>query len=133
MPTANNMAQLKRMIRQQMKSAMVDAQKAMYKKTQDETQGFYSQGNPELYERTGALGRTPQTTPISETENGASFEIYLDQSHVYGTGQDLKAMSALLPAAESGSYGILGRSGFWNRAESTFQRTLDSSMKKYFE
>lgn len=133
MAEIKNMMQLKKMLQKQMKNAMRDAQKQMYKKTQDEVQSFYSQGSPEVYERTGALGNTPQTTPLQETGNSASFDIYLDKSHIYGTGRDLQSMSELLPAAESGGYGILGKPGFWQRSEASFQQTLDTSMRKYFK
>lgn len=132
MATFSNMAALKKAIQKEAKAAMRDAQKKMYTKTQQEVQDFYSQGSPYVYKRTGALGNTPQTTPIQESGDTISYEIYLDQSHKYDTGRDLRSMSATLPAAEAGDYGILGKPGFWQRSEGEFQDILDSAMAQHF-
>mgnify|MGYP000428165791 CR=1 FL=1 len=55
MATFSSMAALKRAIQQEAKAAMKEAQTKMLKKTKEETQGYYSQGNPTIYERTGAF------------------------------------------------------------------------------
>lgn len=132
MPRITSIAQLKSVLNRQMQRAMREIQKEAYRKTRDDVKEFYSSGSPLIYERTGALGETPQTTPMQSSGSKASFTIYLDQSHNYSTGRDLTSMSALLPAAENGGYGILGKPGFWQKSESDIQDTIDSIMGSYF-
>lgn len=50
MATFSSMAALKRAIQQEAKAAMKEAQTKMLKKTKEETQGYYSQGNPTIYD-----------------------------------------------------------------------------------
>ncbi|WP_373219168.1 hypothetical protein [Ruminococcus sp. 5_1_39BFAA] len=132
MPVVKSMAQLKSLLQRQMVKAMQEVQKEAYKRTKDDVQDFYSGGSPVVYQRTGALGNTPQFTPLKSSGNSASFSIYLDQSHNYSTGRDLVSMSALLPVAESGGYGILGKPGFWQKSEADIEEVLNSVMSKYF-
>lgn len=132
MPTIKSIEQLNALLKRQMVKAMKEVQKEAYKKTKDDVQDFYSSGSPVVYERTGALGNTPQFTPLRTSGNSASFSIYLDQSHQYSTGRDLVSMPSLLPVAEGGGYGILGKPRFWQKSEADIEEVLNSVMSKYF-
>ena len=120
---------------------MKEAQTKMLKKTKEETQGYYSQGNPTIYERTGALGNSPQTTALQGSGDFLSFEVYLDEGTAYEVPNSAFTSRGfasyfttpeIFEAAESGSYHTLGKSGFWKRSESEFQNILDSAMEHHF-
>ncbi|OUM19659.1 hypothetical protein [Butyricicoccus porcorum] len=133
MPTATNMQQLKEMLQSELKNAMQEVNKESLKIMKRETGNFYkSSVPPAKYRRTYALSRTPRTTTVSSLGNLAGFEAYLDQNHTYSTGRDLRAMSALLPAAEAHTYGIKGNGGFWRRSESAIGQKLKETMKSHF-
>lgn len=141
MATFSSMAALKRAIQQEAKAAMKEAQTKMFKKTKEETQGYYSQGNPTIYERTGALGNSPQTTALQGSGDFLSFEVYLDEGTAYEVPNSAFTSRGfasyfttpeIFEAAESGSYHTLGKSGFWKRSESEFQNILDSAMEHHF-
>lgn len=80
--TAKNMKELEQMLLKEMRKAMNVASERMLADMYDETGGFYTQGNPKMYQRTGALGDTPKTTAVSSSGNVVSFKAYLDTSGV---------------------------------------------------
>lgn len=139
--TANNMKQLNAMMMKELRKAMnVVSDKAladMYEETGD----FYTQGEPKMYERTGALGDTPKTTSITTVGNEASFEAYLDTKHNYTTGSNPN-MEDVLKLANYGTpfttknggkaKATLGKKGFWERSEKKIEKTLDDTMSKFF-
>lgn len=140
--TAKNMKELEQMLLKEMRKAMNVASERMLADMYDETGGFYTQGNPKMYQRTGALGDTPKTTAVSSSGNVVSFKAYLDTSGGYTTG-DNPSMTQVLDLAnygkpwttKSGSPArtTLGKKGFWERAEKKMQRTLDRTMRQFFK
>lgn len=139
--TAKNMKELEQMLLKEMRKAMNVASEKMLADMHDETSDFYTQGNPKIYQRTGALGDTPKTTAVSSSGNIVSFRAYLDTSGGYTTG-DNPSMTQVLNLAnygkpwttESGNpaRATLGKKGFWERAEKKMQRTLDRTMGQFF-
>lgn len=139
--TAKNMKELEQMLLKEMRKAMNVASERMLADMYDETGGFYTQGNPKMYQRTGALGDTPKTTAVSSSENVVSFKAYLDTSGGYTTG-DNPSMTQVLDLANYGkpwttksgspARATLGKKGFWERAEKKMQRTLDRTMRQFF-
>lgn len=79
----------------------------------EETQGYYA-GSPRLYTCTGNLGRSPRTSGVQSGGSSAGFDAYLE------------------PGDYSGSYHVLGNSGFWARAESRIGEDFYSSMASHF-
>lgn len=141
MPEARNMAQLERMLLNQMQKAMSVASEKMLADTMEETYAFYTQGKPKIYIRTGALGDSPKTTALSVNGKTISFEVYLDKNLGYEVPNtaftdrgyaSYFSGAQVLSAAENGKAHILGKSGFWKRSEETFQKTLDSTMRQFF-
>lgn len=138
---ANNMAELEKMLLKEMKKAMqVSAQKSladMYEETGD----FYTGGDPDIYERTGALGDTPRTTEVSTSGNEVSYKAYLEKTGGYTTG-DNPSMEQVLNLANYGdawttSSGkkarpVVGKSGFWERAERKIEKDLNDTMSSFF-
>lgn len=139
--TAKNMKELEQMLLKEMRKAMNVASERMLADMYDETGGFYKQGNPKMYQRTGALGDTPKTTAVSSSGNVVSFKAYLDTSGGYTTG-DNPSMTQVLDLANYGkpwttksgnpARATLGKKGFWERAEKKMQRTLDRTMRQFF-
>ncbi len=139
--TATNMRQLEQMLLKEMRKAMIVTSDKVLADMYDETGSFYAQGKPKMYKRTGALGDTPKTTPISSSGNVISFGAYLDTSGGYTTG-DNPSMTQVLNLANYGKPWItksgspardtLGKRGFWERAEKKMQKTLDRTMRRFF-
>ena len=140
--TANNMNELERILMFQVRKAMNVASQKSLRDMDEETWGFYTKGQPKVYQRTGALGDTPKVTNVSSSTNEATFVAYLDQSHNYTTGDD-PTMGQVLDLA---NYGIpwktgsgalarptVGKSGFWERAEKKMEKTLDDTMSQFFD
>lgn len=140
--TANNMKQLEQMLLKESKKAMEVASKKILADMYDETGKFYTSGKPKMYERTGALGDTPKTTAISTVGNEVSFNAYLDTFGGYTTG-DNPSMTQVLNLANYGkawitkggrpARDVLGKRGFWERAENKMEEELDRTMKQFFD
>ena len=130
--TAHSMAELERMLMDELTDAMNEASVLMWKDTQDEVTAFYSQGTPKKYiPRTHTLERTPDATPVVTSGKQVSFEVYLHDDFGYSTGTF--SMADVLKNAEAHTAGILGKPGFWQRSEAKMQKTLDSVLGKHFK
>lgn len=142
MATAKNMHELRNMLMKEMRKAMTVAQKKMEADMYEETGGFYTGGEPKMYERTGALGDTPRTTSVDINGDTLSFDAYLDQRHQYTTGSD-PTMGQVLDLANydirfktrggANARPVVGKRGFWERAESKMEKTLNNTMKDFFD
>lgn len=137
MPVAKNMTELKKILNKEMRKALqVTAAKAEADMFQ-ETAGFYTQGTPKMYVRTGALGDTPKTTSIIDNGDSLEFEAYLDTSEGYTTGKNPSMHDVLSVANDHGDNHAdlrhpLGKQGFWNRAEKKIEQDLNNTMRSFF-
>lgn len=139
---AKNMAELEQMIMKEMKKAMNVASNKALADMHEETGGFYTQGNPSMYERTGALGDTPRTTAVSQSGNSVSFKAYLDTSHRYSTG-DNPSMEDVLNLANYGqpwstksgaqARATVGKKGFWERAKKKMGNDFYKTFSSFFK
>lgn len=134
---ANNMNQLNNMLMKELRKAMTVASDKMLADMYGETGKFYTKGNPKIYKRTGALGDTPKTSPLTSSLTSVggvvSFNAYLDQTHQYTTGTF--TMGQVLERAESTHFraGILGKPKFWQASEKKMERTFNQTMRKFFK
>lgn len=138
---ATNMSQLEKMLMSRMQKAMSVASKKIEADVMEETWNFYTGGSPTMYVRTGALGNTPKVTGLTSGGKSVSFDVYLDDSGGYSTG-DNPSMAQVLQLADRGipwttSSGAtarptVGKGGFWERSEKKFQKTLNEVMKSFF-
>lgn len=119
--TVNSLAALEKQLMDKLSEAMNEAGAQMWIDTDEEVKDFYSQGEPK-YVRTGKLGSTPSSTPVSVSGKSVSFEIYLDSSRGYSTGSF--SMSEVLTNAEAHTAGIVGKPGFWERSKKKMEATL---------
>lgn len=142
MATAKNMKQLNNMLMKELRKASHVVSEKMLGDMYEETGGFYTSKEPKVYERTGALGDTPRTTAITSTTTDSggevSFKAYLDKDHQYTTGIR-PSMATVLKHANTGGdrsnppmRAVVGKSGFWERAEEKMEKSLNDTMDKYF-
>lgn len=141
MPTANNVAELEKMIMDQVQKAMQATQVKIKADMLKETKAFYSQGSPILYTRTGQLGNSPRTTPVVMGGNSASFEAYLQLGsyHVPNEAFTSRGWASyfspleVMTAAEAGTAHIKGKSGFWERSLQHMERDINTVFGRYFK
>lgn len=116
----------------QLSAGMVEVQNEADKIMKENIDDFYSRKpSANGYQRTGALGRTPRTTMNRTGATTVSMRAWLNQSHIYSTGRDLRPMARMLPEAESGGYGIVGKPGFWARSENEIQTAAQMILLSY--
>lgn len=97
----------------------------------EELEGFYNGGTPLYYRRTYTLRNTPQVTDQYCSSNSAGVTLSLNQDISYGTGNFTGA--EVIDAAEHGTAGIVGQSGFWQRSEYRIKETVDDVLSKNFK
>lgn len=140
MPTATSMAGLLDMISKEVKAAMEETNAKALTNMREETQGFYSIGNPVLYTRTGMLGNSPRTDPVSGGGLQYSFSFYLErppypESNPVFTSRGYASYFSplqVLNAAEYHFAHVLGRPGFWHRAELKTERDFIRAFSSRF-
>ena len=129
--TAHSMAELEKMLMDEITDAMNEASVQMWQDTQNEVTAFYSQGTPKKYiPRTHTLERTPDATPVVTSGKQASFEVYLHDDFGYSTGTF--SMADVLKNAEAHTAGILGKPGFWEASKKKMETTFENVMSKHF-
>ena len=145
MPVAKNMKQLNDMLMRELKSTMKKVRKKSKEDMKEATKWFYDGGEPEMYVRTGELGKTPRVTyndSHAYTYGGeVSFTAYLDDSYVYTTG-DQPDMGKVLDLANNGIKWItsggyyardtVGNQKFWERAEENIEKDFEGALSKTF-
>jgi hypothetical protein len=143
---ATSLDQLNQQLLNRLKKAMNVANTKILSDMYQETGSFYTQGHPEVYIRTGALGDSPRTTSSTISKGGlggsVSFEAYLNQSLGYQTPNPAFTSIGLashfsdtevLESAENHEANIKGKPGFWKRSESKFQKELNSAIRQFFK
>lgn len=134
-----NMGELETALMSEIRKAMTVVNEKTLADMQEETWGFYSGTQPQIYERTGALGDTPRTTALQVSGNGVSFRAFLDMNHRYTTGK-YPTMQDVLNLANYGtttsSVGYLrqnvGNAGFWERANTKMYRSFNDTLATFF-
>lgn len=91
---------------------MNDVSKKGLQTAKENVQGFYT-GAPVMYQRTGALGESPETTGVSSSGSTISTEILLNDTYSYNTGT--WTTPQIMKAAETGSGNLVGSPGFWEK------------------
>ncbi len=93
----------------------------------EDIEGFYIQGNPKVYRRTGAYGDSPNSDPPSGSNGNYNYNIRLDDPE-YHTGT-YDGHTVLEQAQFKGS-GILGRAGTWYEAEEDIKNAIIKNFSK---
>lgn len=147
--SANNMAQLNRLLRDHAVKAMRVISKKSEEILYEETAGFYADTEPDVYIRTGHLGDTPRITPIEigleDSRTTVGFKALLDTDYTYDTGSEPTMEDVLHLANPSfdSSYvfsvndgnlrPVVGNEDFWVRANKRIQEMAESEMAKFFK
>lgn len=120
--------EIKKDIRRKLKSSIDEITERAEDIMNEELEGFYNGGTPVYYKRTYTLRNTPQVTDQYCSSNSAGVTLSLNQDISYGTGNFTGA--EVIDAAEHGTAGIVGRSGFWERSEDRIKETVDDVISK---
>lgn len=132
---ATSMAQLEQQLSNQMRKAMTVANVKAEADLFEETAKFYTGGTPVMYQRTGQLGSTPMTTPVTGGGKQYSFKAYLNESGGYSTGKKPGMLQVLILANYGGYPGLrptVGKGGFWQSAEQKIQKDLNTTFASFF-
>lgn len=141
MKKATSMAELERMIMDEMQRAMTVVHAKSEQDTRNEVQSFYSQGSPTIYKRTGKLGSSVRSKGVSRSGKRVSFFIWLDRTYNYTVPNpdfiekgfaSYFSTPMVFEAAEAGTANIKGKSGFWARSEEKIESNLNSTFASFF-
>ena len=122
--------EIKKDLRKQLRNTINEVANRSEEIMHDEIEGFYAGGTPVYYNRTGTLGTTPQITDKYCNSNEAGVTASLNQNISYSTGYFSGAQ--VIDAAEHGTSGIVGRSGFWARSENRIKDAVDEAVANNF-
>ena len=141
MKAASSMAELEKMIMDDMYKAMSVARTKAEQDTKDEVQSFYSQGSPKIYKRTGKLGQSVRANGANRGGKTVEFTVWLDQALTYlvpnpaFTSRGFASYFTtpeIFEAAEGGTSGVQGRPGFWARSFEKIKSDTDDALSMYF-
>lgn len=140
MPSASSLGALEAMIRAEALAAMHELNSKALQDMQEETQGFYSQGSPTIYTRTGQLGSSPRVTGVSGGMHDFSFTMYLEHPsytvpNPAFTSRGYASYFSPLQAMNAAEYhfaNVKGRPGFWHRSELKVERDLQRIFSSHF-
>lgn len=122
--TFTNSSSLIAALQKEMQSKMEHAEQRIHYKALENAEVFYSQGNPNWYDRTGKYGDAPDSTGVIGGGNHLEAEIYMNPAgHGYTTGTF--SAKEVWTAAETGSAGVLGKSGRWAQTEEDAEKILN--------
>ena len=121
----------KNLIEKNVRSGMNAAGDEVKPTFEDNVTEYYSVGNPVIYDRTGTLLESPNTTPVSGGGNHFEFKVEMQDSISYHTGTYTGAQ--VIDATEQGHSGTLGRHGYFAKTEAEIPEIVDRNMSKYLK
>lgn len=123
--------EVKNLIEKNVRSGMNAARDEVKPTFEDNVTEYYSVGNPVIYDRTGTLLESPNTTPVSGGGNHFEFKVEMQDSISYHTGTYTGAQ--VIDATEQGHSGTLGRHGYFAKTEAEIPEIVDRNMSKYLK
>lgn len=134
--TFKNEAQLKKFLVEKCVRAVSNTERKVHEEFAGNLNQFYTEFHPDVYERTGALFGSLESTGAIQTGNGAIAEVYFDTPS-YNTGT-WSGETVLNVAMESGvpHGGWTGGTAIWNESMENFggeigvERLLIAELKK---
>lgn len=121
----------KNLIEKNVRSGMDAARDEVKPTFEDNVTEYYSVGNPVIYDRTGTLLESPNTTPVSGGGNHFEFKVEMQDSISYHTGTYTGAQ--VIDATEQGHSGTLGKHGYFAKTEAEIPEIVDRNMSKYLK
>ena len=119
------------LIEKNVRSGMDAARDEVKPTFEDNVTEYYSVGNPVIYDRTGTLLESPNTTPVSGGGNHFEFKVEMQDSISYHTGTHTGAQ--VIDATEQGHSGTLGKHGYFAKTEAEIPEIVDRNMSKYLK
>lgn len=121
----------KNLIEKNVRSGMNAARDEVKPTFEDNVTEYYSVGNPVIYDRTGTLLESPNTTPVSGGGNHFEFKVEMQDNISYHTGTYTGAQ--VIDATEQGHSGTLGKHGYFAKTEAEIPEIVDRNMLKYLK
>ena len=123
--------EVKGLVEKDVESGMNAARDEVEEKLEDNVLGYYDIGNPVMYQRTGMLLESPNTTPVSGGGNHFEFKAEMEENISYHTGTFSGA--EVIDATEQGHSGTLGKHGYFAKTEAEIPEIVDRNMSKYLK
>lgn len=124
--------EVKNLIEKNVRSGMDAARDEVKPTFEDNVTEYYSVGNPVIYDRTGTLLESPNTTPVSGGGNHFEFKVEMQDSISYHTGNF--SGSDVIEATETGAFGnTLGNHRYFEATRKTVPEIVDRNMSKYLK
>ena len=123
--------EVKNLIEKNVRSGMDAARDEVKPTFEDNVTEYYSVGNPVIYDRTGTLLESPNTTPVSGGGNHFEFKVEMQDSISYHTGTYTGVQ--VIDATEQGHSGTLGKHGYFAKTEAEIPEIVDRNMSKYLK
>lgn len=118
-------------IRREMRNAMNATEQRSHMKALENADEFYSQGDPQKYDRTGKYGDAPDSTGVQGAGDLLVAEIYMNPAgHGYTTGTF--SAQEVWEAVEFHTSGVLGMPGRWAQTESDIEQIMNEEFSKRF-
>lgn len=127
----SNFLEVKSLIEKDVRAGMNAARDEVKVTLEDNVMGYYDIGNPVMYQRTGTLLESPNTTPVSGGGNHFEFKAEMEENIAYHTGTFSGA--EVIDATEQGHSGTLGRHGYFAKTEAEIPEIVDRNMSKYLK
>ena len=123
--------EVKKLMEKDVRAGMNAARDEVKPTFEDNVTEYYSVGNPVIYDRTGTLLESPNTTPVSGGGNHFEFKVEMQDSISYHTGTYTGAQ--VIDATEQGHSGTLGKHGYFAKTESEIPEIVDRNMSKFLK
>lgn len=127
----SNFLEVKSLIEKDVRAGMNAARDEVKVTLEDNAMGYYDIGNPVMYQRTGTLLESPNTTPVSSGGNHFEFKAEMEENIAYHTGTFSGA--EVIDATEQGHSGTLGKHGYFAKTEAEIPEIVDRNMSKYLK
>lgn len=124
--------EVKKLMEKDVRAGMNAARDEVKVKFEDNVMGYYSVGNPVIYDRTGTLLESPNTTPVSGGGNRFKFKAEMEESISYHTGTYTGAQ--VIEATETGAIGhTLGNHRYFEATRNAIPEIVDRNMTKFLK
>lgn len=123
--------EVKKLMERDVRAGMNAARDEVKPTFEDNVTEYYSVGNPVIYDRTGTLLESPNTTPVSGGGNHFEFKVEMQDSISYHTGTYTGAQ--VIDATERGHSGTLGKHGYFAKTEAKIPEIVDRNMAKFLK
>ena len=124
MTSFNNFAALERQIMKDITSAANRAKDRIEMELLLNVNNYYDGSSPQIYQRTGTLLTSPDSTSVQVNGKSLEFSVYMNDGISYSTGTF--SGTQVIEATEKGTAGTIGNHGYFQRTEDKVESILNS-------